>query len=73
MPERALDVILQFMEAQCGNIHGDGSGFNLRKIEDVIDEAEQIAAGGLDRMGKLDLLRGKIAFGVLRQLVCQNQ
>jgi len=55
MPESALDVILEVIEAQGGDVHGNGAGLDLGQIENVINEAEQVVAGSMDGSGKFNL------------------
>jgi hypothetical protein len=72
-PKRALDVVLHV---------GDGdeigkdlhlAGFDLRQIQDVGDELEQVGARRVDRAHELELLVGQVALIVLGQQVRQDQ
>ena len=36
----SFEILLHLLEAQLANVQGDGSGFDLREIEDVIDELQ---------------------------------
>ena len=67
MAEGALDVIVQFAEAHLADIDHDRARFDLRQIENVVDQREQVVAGRMNRLGELDLLRRQVAFGVLRR------
>ena len=61
--EIAIDIIAQSREGDFFDLDRDGAGFDLRKIENVVDEVEQIGAGGIDVAGEFDLLLGKVAGG----------
>ena len=52
---------------------GHGAGFDLGQVEDVADEVEQIGAGGVNRLGELDLLGRQIAVGVLAHLLAEDE
>ena len=51
----------------------DVPGFDLRQIEDVVDEIEQIVARRLDGAGELDLFVREIALRVVAQQLGQDQ
>ncbi len=51
----------------------DFSGLDLRQIEDVVDELQEIGAGGVDDVGVLDLLRAEVVRRVLRQQPRQDE
>jgi len=42
----------QRAEGDVFRLDGDGSGFDLREVEDVVDQREQIGAGGVDVLGE---------------------
>ncbi len=44
MAERPFDVVVQFGKAQSCDIDRDRPGLDLGKIEDIVDQAEQIIA-----------------------------
>ena len=56
MAERAVHVIVQVAEPAFGDIHRDRAGLDLGKIENVVDEREQVVAGRMDRLGEFDCL-----------------
>jgi hypothetical protein len=43
--EGALDVILKLAEADIADIDDDRSGFDLRQVENVVDQRQQIVTG----------------------------
>ena len=71
--ERALDVALQIEQPQLADVGDDGSRLDLREIEDVVDQREQVVARGVDRLGRLDLPQAQVALGILRELVREEQ
>src|SRR5205809_7379732 len=73
MAERPLDMILKIVEAKSCDIDGNCSRFNLGQIENIIDEAEQIVAGSMNRAGKLNLFRHQVALFILGKLVGENK
>ena len=42
--EGAIDIALQVMEAQRGDVHGNRSRLDFGEVENVVDEAEQVVA-----------------------------
>jgi hypothetical protein len=71
--ERAFDVVAQVAEAVLGNVQRDGAGLDLRQVENVVDEGQQVGAGAVDRLCELHLLAGQVAFRVVAQLLRQDQ
>ena len=66
--EGPLDVVDQVAD-DVPDVDDDRAGLDLREIEDVVDEAEQIVAGGVDGARELHLLAGQVPFGVARELI----
>ena len=52
VPEVAIDGVAQAGEGNLLGLDGDGAGLDLRKIENVVDEVQQVGAGGVDVAGK---------------------
>ena len=73
VPEGALHISIQVVQTQLTHIHGNRSGFNFRQVENVVDQHQQIVAGGVDRLGKVDLFIGEITFRIHTQLIRQDQ
>ncbi len=69
-PAQAID---QARHAGVFRAHFQLAGFDLGDIEDVVDQVEQVIAGGIDRLGKLDLLGAEVFLRVLRQQLGQDQ
>ncbi len=73
MAEASFHRFLHFAEENFLRFHGDGTGFNFGKIENVADQVQQVAAGGVDVTGKLNLFCGEIPVGIGCQLLRQDQ
>ena len=71
--EGARDIAVQIVQPQFAGFHHHRARFDLRQIEDVVDEHQQIVAGAVDGLGEFGLLRRQVAFGVFGQLVGKNQ
>ena len=63
--ERADDHLQQVREEDFFRFDGDGARLDLRQIENVGDEVEEIGAGAVNRAGKLDLLGCEVALWVV--------
>jgi hypothetical protein len=57
--EVALDRLAQAGERQLLGLDRDRPRLDLREIEDVADEVEEIGAGAVDGAGEFDLLRSR--------------
>jgi len=73
MAEAPLDGIAHAYKRDFLGFDGYGSRFDLRQVEDVADQIEQVSASGMHVTGKLHLLQGQIAFDVLGKLLGENQ
>ena len=71
--EAALHRLGQVGEGQRFGLHGDGAGLDLRQVEDVGDEHQQVTAGGVDVARELDLFGRQVAGGIDRELLAQDQ
>jgi hypothetical protein len=49
------------------------AGFDLRQVEDVVDQVQQVGAGRVDGAGEFGLLLVQIALRVIGQELGQNQ
>ena len=67
---RRLDQVAQ---QHLLRIDRDGAGLDLRQVENVADQVQQIGAGAVDGAGELDLLRHQVAVGVFRELLAEDQ
>ena len=73
VPEVALDVFAQPIERDFLDLDRDRAGLDLRQVENIVDEVEQVGAGRIDVAGKLDLPVGKVARNVLSELLAENE
>ena len=55
--EVALDRLAQVREQQVLGLDRDRAGFDLRQVEDVADQVQQVGARAVDGLGELDLAR----------------
>ena len=73
VPERARDHVEQRAEEDVLRVDGDRPRFDLREIEDVADQIQQVGAGAVNRPRELHLPAGEIAVRVFRQLLAENE
>src|SRR5579859_5270548 len=51
----------------------DRAGLDLRQVENVADEVEQVGAGAVDGLGEFDLLVRKVALRIVGQLLAEDE
>ena len=73
LTERAGDVVLDRLERNLLQIDRRRARFDLRQVEDVVDERQQVGTRGANRLRELDLLVRHVAVGVVGQLLGKNQ
>ena len=73
MAERAGHHVEQAGEEDLLGIDRDGARFDLREIENVADQVQQIGSGAVNGARELNLLRGQIAVRVVGELLAQHQ
>ena len=56
LAEGPLHVLLEVLHRHLADLDRHRSGFDLRQVEDVVDQVEQVGARRVDRSGELDLL-----------------
>src|SRR5207247_4928396 len=71
--EGALDVVLQPREALGRNVERDGTRFDLRQIENIVDEGKEIRACGIDGLRVIDLFGLEVLACVVREQLRQDQ
>ena len=71
--EVALDRLLQMREQQVLGFDGDRARLDLRQVENVADEIEQVGARPVNRLRELDLPRRQVAVRILGELLTQDQ
>ena len=65
MAERLLDEVPEVLQPHLAHIDVESAGFNLRQVENVVDEVQEIAARRVNGLGKIRLLGRQIAVGIL--------
>jgi hypothetical protein len=68
-----LDVVTQVDEPHLTWFDGNRSRLDLRKIENVVDEGEEVGARGVNRRRKADLLRREVSLHVFRKHPRQDE
>src|SRR6202020_2173066 len=71
--ERPSDRFQQVGGEDVLGLHRHRTRLDLRKVENVADQVQQVGAGTVNGAGKFDLLGGQVAVGVFGQLLAQNQ
>ena len=67
------DVILEIGEIELAHVERDGAGFDLREVEDVVDERQELGAGSVNRLGELHLLLAEVSVGIVRQQLGEHE
>ena len=57
--ERALDVVVQVGEPQLADVEHDRARLDLRQIENVVDQHQQVVARRVNRLGVVGLLAAR--------------
>ena len=70
--ERPSDGFQQVGGEDFLGFHGHRAGLDLRKVENVADQVQQVGAGAVNGAGEFDLLVGQVAVGVLGQLLARE-
>ena len=73
VPEVPVDICAQTGERDVFDIHRDRAGFDFGKIQDVIDQVQEIGTGGVNVARKFHLLAGEVAGGVFRKLLAEDE
>ena len=71
--EIAIDRVAQTRERNLFDFDADRAGFDLRKIENVVDQIQQVRAGRIDIAGEIDLLGQQIAGRIVGQLLAEDE
>ena len=71
--EGAGDHVEEVREVDLLGLHGHRARLDLRQVEDVGDQVEQVGAGAVDRPRELHLPRRQVAVGVVGQLLAEDQ
>ncbi len=73
VPERAFDRVQQAGKEYFLRLNRYRAGFDLRQIENVADQVEQVGSRAMNCAGELHLLRSQIAIRIFTELLAQNQ
>ena len=73
MAERSRHHVEQVGEEHILGVDRNRAGLDLRQVENVADQIEQVGAGGMDGAGEFDLLGGQVALRVVGQLLAENE
>ena len=71
--EVAFDGLAEPAKRNLLRFHSDRARLDLRQVENVIDECEQVGSRRMDVLGEVNLLRGQIAAIVFRELLPQDE
>src|SRR5436305_1889950 len=73
VPELTRRSVHEIGEVDLLRFDGDGAGLDLREVQNVTDEVEQIGACAMNCAGEFDLLWAEISVRVLAQLLTEDQ
>ena len=73
LAEGPLHVLLQMLHRHLADFDRHRSGFDLRQVEDVVDEVEKVRSRRIDRPRELDLLLVEVALRVVGQQLRQDE
>ena len=71
--ERPRDHLQQVAEIHLFGVHRDRARLDLRQIQNVADQIQQIGAGAVDGARELHLLAGQVAVRIFGQLLAQDE
>ncbi len=71
--ERARHHVEQAGEEYFLRLDGNRAGFDLRQVQNVGDQVQQVRSGAMNRARELDLLVRQVAIGVIAELLAQNK
>ena len=72
-PERPLSELAHVGELELGGLDLHLPRLDLRQVEDVVDQVEEVAARGVDRPRVLHLLLAQVLVGVLREQLREDE
>ena len=64
---------IRLLEQHFLRVDRHGAGLDLRQVENVADQVQQVGAGAVDGAGELDLLRHQVAVRILGELLAEDQ
>ena len=73
MPEGPRNHLEQIAEIHLLGVHRDGARLDLRQIENVADQIQQVGARAVNGARELHLLAGQVAVGIVGELLAQDE
>ena len=73
VPEVAIDGVAQAGERDFLDLDRDRARLDLREVENVVDQVQEVRAGRVDVAGEIDLLGQEVAAGVVGQLLAEDE
>ena len=73
VPERPAHHVDEVRQEDLLRVDADDARFDLREVEDVADEVQQVGAGAMNRARELDLARRQVALRVVGELLTEDQ
>ena len=58
--DQRTDVVEHRRQREVGGFQFDAAGFDLRQVEDVVDDGQQVLRGGIDLVETVGLFAGRI-------------
>src|SRR5450432_4540865 len=71
--KRARKIVDEARDGDRLRPHIELAGLDLREIEDVVDQRQQIITRGVDRLGELDLLGAQISLAIVGEQLGEDQ
>ncbi len=71
--ERPRDRVDQVRYEHLLGVHRNGAGLDLRQVENVADQVQEIGAGAVDGARELHLLGREVAVRVVAELLAENE
>ena len=71
--EPLVEVAGQLVDVDIADLERGAARFNLRQVEDIVNQMQQVVAGSVHHTHHVDLLLGQVAVAVLAQLFGQQQ
>ena len=71
--ERPRHHVEQVGEEDLLRVDRDGAGLDLRQVENVRDQRQQVGAGAMNGARELDLLGGEVALRIVGELLAEDQ
>src|SRR5439155_887031 len=67
LSEGAVEVVLEVAEGDIRHIERGRARLDLSKVEDVVDQGQEVGAAFVDRARELDLTLTEVAVAILRE------